>query len=132
MVSAPSGLQANLPEVVHPSCRLIRHSPESQTPSICVSYPRPKGLEHRCSEHKLDQPHGLTAYAYPPTARPLMVTGLQSLTLWAQRPNTLHTMQTFIGYSPVFTGIVLKVPEIYPSGTFLLSLMSSPKHHLSP
>ena len=42
-----------------------------------------------------------------------MVTGLQSLTLWAERPNTLHTMQTFIGYSPVFTGIVLKVPEIF-------------------
>ena len=59
MVPAPSGLQANLPKVVHPSCRLIRYSPESQTPSICVSYPRPKGLEHRCSEHKLDQPHGL-------------------------------------------------------------------------
>ena len=49
-----------------------------------------------------------------------------------QRPNTLHTMQTFIGYSPVFTGIVLRVPEIYPSGTFLLSLTSSLKHHLSP
>ena len=64
MVSAPSGLQANLPEVVHPSCRLIGHSPESQTPSICVSYPRPKGLEHRCSEHKLDQPHGLRLPSY--------------------------------------------------------------------
>ena len=64
MVSAPSGLQANLPKVVHPSCRLIRHSPESQTPSICVSYPRPKGLEHRCSEHKLDQPHGLRLPSY--------------------------------------------------------------------
>ena len=64
MVSAPTGLQANLPEVVHPSCRLIRHSPESQTPSICVSYPRPKGLEHRCSEHKLDQPHGLRLPSY--------------------------------------------------------------------
>ena len=64
MVSAPSGLQANLPEVVHPSCRLIRHSPESQTPSICVSYPRPKGLEHRCSKHKLDQPHGLRLPSY--------------------------------------------------------------------
>ena len=64
MVSAPSGLQAILPEVVHPSCRLIRHSPESQTPSICVSYPRPKGLEHRCSEHKLDQPHGLRLPSY--------------------------------------------------------------------
>ena len=64
MVSAPSGLQANLPKVVHPSCRLIRHSPESQTPSICVAYPRPKGLEHRCSEHKLDQPHGLRLPSY--------------------------------------------------------------------
>ena len=64
MVSAPSGLQANLPKVIHPSCRLIRHSPESQTPSICVSYPRPKGLEHRCSEHKLDQPHGLRLPSY--------------------------------------------------------------------
>ena len=64
MVSAPSGLQANLPKVVHPSCRLIRHSPESQTPSIYVSYPRPKGLEHRCSEHKLDQPHGLRLPSY--------------------------------------------------------------------
>ena len=64
MVSAPSGLQANLPKVVHPSCRLIHHSPESQTPSTCVSYPRPKGLEHRCSEHKLDQPHGLRLPSY--------------------------------------------------------------------
>ena len=64
MVPAPSGLQANLPKVVHPSCRLIRYSPESQTPSIRVSYPRPKGLEHRCSEHKLDQPHGLRLPSY--------------------------------------------------------------------
>ena len=64
MVSAPSGLQANLPKVVHPSCRLIRHSPESQTPSICVSYPSPMGLEHRCSELKLDQPHGLRLPSY--------------------------------------------------------------------
>ena len=64
MVPAPSGLQANLPKVVHPSCRHIRYSPESQTPSICVSYPRPKGLEHRCSEHKLDQPHGLRLPSY--------------------------------------------------------------------
>ena len=31
-----------------------------------------------------------------------------------------------------FTGIVPKVPEIYPSGTFLLSSTSSQKHHLSP
>ena len=45
-----------------------------------------------------------------------MVTGLQSLTLWALRPTILHIMQT-TGYSPVFTGIVQKVPEIYLSGT---------------
>ena len=271
MVSAPSGLQANLPEVVHPSCRLIRHSPESQTPSICVSYPRPKGLEHRCSEHKLDQPHGLCLPSYgspsqgdpkdqamplpdhrdsPRLARDALVLGpsaalnrdptttpsvndptqtvpqlcvpQQSTTAepprlvsrsrqlqeqgfsvevaeriaapqrsstrtiyrskWAlfekwcrensvdfstpsvkqisdffmylyqdlnRRPSTIDGYRTAIvdtlgptaqhiahnadlGYSPVFTGIVLKVPEIYPSGTFLLSLTSSPKHHWSP
>ena len=57
---------------------------------------------------------------------------LQSLTLWAQRPTILHIIQTFTGYSPVSTGIVQKVPEIYVSGTFLLSLTSSQKHHLSP
>ena len=34
-----------------------------------------------------------------------MVTGLPSLTLWAQRPTILHTMQTFIGYSPVSAGM---------------------------
>ena len=64
MVSAPTGLQTNLPEVVHPSCRLICHSPEPQTSTVCVSYPRPKGLGHRCSEHKLDQPHGLCLPSY--------------------------------------------------------------------
>ena len=55
----------DLPEVVHTSYRLICHSPEPQAPTVRVSYPRPKGLGHRCSKHKLDQPHG---YAYPPTA----------------------------------------------------------------
>ena len=64
MVSAPTGLQTDLPEVVHTSCRLICHSPEPQTPSIRVSYPRPKGLGHRCSEHKLDQPHGICVPSY--------------------------------------------------------------------
>ena len=34
-------------------------TPEPQTPSIRVSYPRPKGLGHRCSEHKLDVSHCL-------------------------------------------------------------------------
>ena len=64
MVSAPTGLQTDLPEVVHTSCRLICHSPEPQTPSIRVSYPRPKGLGHRCSEHKLDQPHSICVPSY--------------------------------------------------------------------
>ena len=40
--------------------------------------------------------------------RPLMVTGLPLLRLWAQRPSTLHIMQTFIGYSPVSTRIAQK------------------------
>ena len=57
-----------------------------------------------------------------------MVTKLPSLTLWAQRATILHTMQTFIGYSPVSTGIFQKVPEIFLSGTFLLFSMSSQKH----
>ena len=61
-----------------------------------------------------------------------MVTGLQSLTLWAQRPTILHTMQTFIGYSPFSTGIVQKVPDIFLSGTFLLFSMSSQKAPFEP
>ena len=64
MVSAPTGVQKDLPEVVHTSCRLICHSPEPQTPTVRVSYPRPKGLGHRCSKHKLDQPHGLCVPSY--------------------------------------------------------------------
>ena len=69
MVSAPTGVQTDLPEVVHTSCRLICHSPEPQTPSIRVFYPRPKGLGHRCSEHKLDQPHGLCVPSYGPPSQ---------------------------------------------------------------
>ena len=64
MVSTPTGVQTDLPEVVHTSCRLICHSPEPQAPTIRVSYPRPKGLGHRCSKHKLDQPHGLCVPSY--------------------------------------------------------------------
>ena len=45
--------------MVHSSCRPVCHSPEPQTPSLHVSYPRPKGLGHRCSEHKLDGSHCL-------------------------------------------------------------------------
>ena len=64
MVSAPTGVQTDLPEVVHTSCRLICHSPEPQAPTVRVSYPRPKGLGHRCSKHKLEQPHGLCLPSY--------------------------------------------------------------------
>ena len=59
MVVTSAGVQANLPKVVHSSCRPICHSSEPQTPSIRVSYPRPKSLGHRCSEHKLDGSHCL-------------------------------------------------------------------------
>ena len=42
-----------------------------------------------------------------------MVTGWQLLTLWAQRATIFHQVQTLTGYSPVFTGIVPKVPGIF-------------------
>ena len=48
MVTASTGVQTDLPEVVHSSCGPVCHSFEPQTPSLCVQ--------------------GLTAYAYPPTA----------------------------------------------------------------
>ena len=59
MVTAPSGVQTDLSEVVHPSCRSICHSSEPQTSTVRVSNPRPKCLGHRCSEHKLDGSHCL-------------------------------------------------------------------------
>ena len=60
MVTASTGVQTDLPEVVHSSCGPVCHSSEPQTPSLRVSYPRPKGLGHRCSEHKLDGSHCLS------------------------------------------------------------------------
>ena len=59
MVTASTGVQTNLVKVVHSSCRSICHSPEPQTSTVCISCPRPKGLGHRCSEHKLDGSHCL-------------------------------------------------------------------------
>ena len=53
------------PHVDLPLC----HSPEPQTPTVRVSYPRPKGLGHRCSKHKLDQPHGLCVPSYGPPSQ---------------------------------------------------------------
>ena len=61
----------------------------------------------------------------------MMVTGQPLLTLWAQLGTRFHRALTFTGYSPVFTGIVLKVPGIFQNGTFVLSLMIPQKHPLS-
>ena len=55
-----------------------------------------------------------------------MVTGLPLLTPWAHRANILLIMRTFIGCSPISTGIVPKVPEISPSGTFLFIALIHP------
>ena len=59
MVSALSGVQTDLSEVVHPSYRSICHTSELQASTVCVSCPRPKGLGHRCSDDKLDGSHCL-------------------------------------------------------------------------
>ena len=54
MVTASAGVQTDLSKLVHTSCRPICHSSEPQTSTVRISYRRPKGLGHRCSEHKLD------------------------------------------------------------------------------
>ena len=59
MVTASTGVQTDLSEVVYPSCRSICHSSEPQTSSVHVSSPRPNCLGHRCSIHKLDGSHCL-------------------------------------------------------------------------
>ena len=59
MVTASAGVQTDLLKVVHASCRPICHSSEPQTSTVRISCPRPKGLGHRCSEHKLDGSHCL-------------------------------------------------------------------------
>ena len=59
MVTVSAGVQTDLSKVVHSSCRSICHSPEPQTSTVRISCPRPKGLGHRCSEHKLDGSHCL-------------------------------------------------------------------------
>ena len=63
-VTASTGVQTDLPEVVHSSCGAVCHSSEPQTPSLCVSNHRPKGLGYRCSEHKLDGSHCLCLPSY--------------------------------------------------------------------
>ena len=59
MVTASAGVQTDLPKVFHTSCRPICHSSDPQTFTVRISCPRPKGLGHRCSEHKLDGSHCL-------------------------------------------------------------------------
>ena len=59
MVTASAGVQTDLSKVVHSSCRSTCQSPEPQTSTVRISCPRPKGLGHRCSEHKLDGSHCL-------------------------------------------------------------------------
>ena len=59
MVTASTGVQTDLSQVVHPSCRSICHSSEPQSSTVRVSSPRPKCLGHRCSEHKLVGSHCL-------------------------------------------------------------------------
>ena len=59
MVTAFAGVQTDLSKVVHSSCRSICHSSEPQSSTVCFSSPRPKYLDHRCSEHKLVRSHCL-------------------------------------------------------------------------
>ena len=59
MVTTSAGVQTDLSQVVHSSCRSICHSSEPQSSTVCISSPRPKFLGHRCSEHKLVGSHCL-------------------------------------------------------------------------
>ena len=175
MVTASTGVQTDLSQVVHSSCRSFCHSPEAQSSTIHVFSPRPKCLGHRCSEHKLLPSHCLCLPSHgspsqgdpnsqaiqlpghcnsPRLARDNLVLGAKAalnrdptstsiiplhnfrygrplLTLWAQRGSISLKVQTLTRYSPVFTGIIPKVPGIFLSGTFLLFSMSSQKHLLS-
>ena len=57
-------------KLVPTSCRLICHSSEPQTSTVRISSPRPKGLGHRCSEHKLDWSHCLPSDGSPSQGDP--------------------------------------------------------------
>ena len=59
MVSTSTGVQTDLPKVVYSPHGPIRHLSEPQPSTVRVSYPRPEGLAHRCSKHKLDGSHCL-------------------------------------------------------------------------
>ena len=57
MVTTSTGVQTDLPKVVHSPRGPICHSSEPQASTVRVSYPRPEGLGHRCSKHRLDGSH---------------------------------------------------------------------------
>ena len=59
MVTASTGVHADLSQVVRSSCRSICHLSEPQSSTVRVSSPRPKYLGLRCSEHKLVRYHCL-------------------------------------------------------------------------
>ena len=59
MVTTSTGVQTDLLKVVHSPRGPIRHLSEPQPSTVRVSYPRPEGLGHRCSKHKLDRSHCL-------------------------------------------------------------------------
>ena len=59
MVTTSTGVQTDLPTVVHSPRGPVCHSSEPQASTVRVSYPRPQGLGHRCSKHKLDGSHCL-------------------------------------------------------------------------
>ena len=52
-------LHPQVPQMFLPSCKSICHSLEPQASTVHVFSPRPKGLGHGCSEHKLYQSHCL-------------------------------------------------------------------------
>ena len=54
MVTTSTGVQTDLPKMVHYPDGPICHSSEPQAFTVHVSYPRPEGLGHRCSKHRLD------------------------------------------------------------------------------
>ena len=74
MVTAYTGVQTDLSQVVHSSCRSICHSSETQGSTLCISSPRLKCLGHRCSEHKLVGSHCL---CLPSNGLPLLMLTLQ-------------------------------------------------------
>ena len=53
MVTASAGVQTDLSQVVHSTCRSICLLSVPQSSTVHISSPRPKCLGHRCSEHKL-------------------------------------------------------------------------------